>query len=101
MAHMISKFLTLAGMLVLLSGCSSFGAPDVSEPKYTAYLEMKSQQQIKRILGEPVIVRMEAPHQVWAYRTGDCSTLVYFNETGTSQYVDVRGNCQRAVAGAF
>lgn len=101
MRVMTGKNITLSVMLLLLGGCAFHRTQTAAEPKYAAHLEMKSQKQIKKIMGNPVVVREEAPHQVWIYRSGDCATLVYFNETGTSQYVDVRGNCQQAVAGLF
>lgn len=66
--------------------------------KTVVYLKGKSTSQIQRIMGKPTLKRVEEPHQLWAYRTRNCSVLVFFNAEGKSQYAEMRGQCERALA---
>ena len=65
-----------------------------------AYLSGKTPEQIQRLMGKPTVAREEKPYQMWAYRTGDCSTLIYFDAAEKSCFVDMRGGCARSVADA-
>ncbi len=95
------KYMPLLFLCLTVSACSSVPVPSeapASREKVTAFLADKSQIQIERMLGEPAVVRTESPYQLWAYQTNNCSTLIYFDQSGQSQYVDVRGPCSKTVA---
>lgn len=96
------KIVFLMG-LMLLAGCAGTdeNAARLAQRERLSYLSGKSENQIRRVLGTPVLTRTEEPYQLWAYRTAGCSTLVYFDTTGQSQFVDVRGDCRQMLARAF
>lgn len=95
------KYVLLCFFCLTVTACVTAPVPDASpasREKVTAFLADKSQIQIERLLGEPTVSRTESPYQLWAYQTNNCSTLIYFDDSGRSQYVDVRGPCTHTVA---
>lgn len=97
------KKIVLLLICVLCVGCSAINRVVVqrkSPDQKVAYLTGKTQYQIQQIMGMPIMDRTEGSHQMWAYRTGECSTLIYFDTTKKSSFVDMRGECSRSVADA-
>ena len=76
------------GLLIfgLLSACS-FRPPIGDE------LTNKPQSYITSRLGKPVVQRTEAPYQMWSYRNGKCSILVYYDADNIARFVDFAGDC--------
>ena len=65
--------------------------------KKVVYLNGKTEKQIKRVMGNPILTRREEPNEFWVYRNNECSTLIYFDEKKTSAYAEMRGKCQRVL----
>ncbi len=65
----------------------------VVKPPIADKLIHQDQAAVRKMMGEPTVVRTEAPYQMWGWRSEECSTVVFFDETGVSQYVDFSGKC--------
>ena len=63
------------------------------KPPIADKLISRDRAAVRKIMGEPTVVRTEAPYQMWGWRSGECSTVVFFDESGLSQYVDFSGKC--------
>jgi len=88
-------------MVGMLTACARVpvGNPNVmAQVKPVSYLSGKNQQQVKRVMGQPVAQRMEEPNQLWSYYDKGCSTLVYFDAQGVCQHAEMRGTCERRLA---
>ncbi len=97
------KKICLILLCFMCVGCSTINQALVrrkTPDQKVAYLTGKTSEQIRRVMGEPTVARSETPYQMWAYRTGQCSTLIYFDATDKSCFVDMRGGCARSVADA-
>ena len=91
-------------LLVSVSACTHLpvGNTDTApKVKSGSYLSGKNQQQVERIMGDPVVQRIEEPNQLWAYYDKGCSTLVYFNAQGVCQHAEMRGTCERRLVMKF
>lgn len=89
---------------MVVGGCTHLpaGNPDMApKVKKVSYLSGKSQKQVARVMGEPVVQRVEEPNQLWSYYDNGCSTLVYFNAEGVCQHAEMRGTCERRLASIF
>ncbi len=63
-----------------------------ANPHLTA-LPSKTPEGVRSVMGEPVSIVQENNHRMWTYRNGDCTQLVFFDETNTvTDWYDV-GNC--------
>lgn len=71
---------------LFLAGCAV-------KPPIADKLISQDRVAVRKIMGEPTVVRTEAPYQMWGWRSGECSTVVFFDESGLSQYVDFSGKC--------
>lgn len=82
------------------AACATHVVPVDEQPQVTAIpkLENKTQNEVQRTMGEPVVIRAEEAVQLWAYRHADCSTLVYFDATGVSRFAEARGHCAKTLA---
>ncbi len=95
--------LYLIGMFCV-GGCTHLpaGNPQAApQVKPVVYLSGKSQQQVSRVMGKPVVQRTENPNQLWVYYDKGCSTLVYFDGQGVCQHAEMRGTCERRLARRF
>lgn len=93
------KKLWLFIFLLTLVGCATQSSySPATSAKKIVYLKGKSTSQIKKIMGKPALKRMEEPNQLWAYRTNECSVLVFFDANGKSQYAETRGICEHLLA---
>ena len=74
-------------LFFLLTGCSFSRGLEIEN------LKGKSAQDVQESYGEPVIVRHEEDKQMWAYKTGECHRLIFFDATQTVQFAESRGSC--------
>lgn len=69
-----SRPLTLVGpaiaIIVLLSGCRA--TPPPSDPVHSASILGLDGGAVRKLLGEPGLIRHEEPAEVWQYRTASC-----------------------------
>lgn len=72
--------------LFLLSACTF-------TPKTGQELIGEKKSVVQNSLGLPTVSRTEKPNQIWSYRIGNCSLLVYFNQEDIVQFVDHSGDC--------
>ena len=72
--------------VLCLSACSF-------TPKTGQELVGQNKAFVQKNLGLPVVSRTEEPNQIWSYRIGNCSLLVYLNQEGLVQFVDHAGDC--------
>lgn len=85
--------------LLFLTGCAS--NDDVFQGR--AHMDVRQENELKGLsmrgvekkLGNPIVKRSEDPNSLWTYRYGDCTTLVYFNESKRVSYAETRGTCPR------
>ena len=85
--------------LLMLVGCATQNAySPATSAKKIVYLKGKTTSQIRKLMGKPALKRTEEPNQLWAYRTNECSVLVFFDAKGKSQYAETRGVCERMLA---
>lgn len=97
----MKKIFFLFLFCLTLSACQSAhqgGGLKKQPPRKIVYLKGKSQSQVKRVMGKPVIVREETPYQLWSYRFNNCSTLIFFGPDLKSAYAETRGDCDKIVA---
>ena len=73
--------------LLLLSGCAFSGGIELKD------LKGKTVSDVQKSYGEPVIIRHEGDKQMWVYREGQCSHLIFFDATQTVQFAESRGAC--------
>lgn len=72
--------------LLLLSACA-YRSP------WADKLAGHDETYVIQALGKPTVRRTESPNQIWAYKTGTCSTLIYFDDNGRVRFVDTSGDC--------
>ena len=70
----------------IVSGCTFYS-------RSTSNLIGLTDKQILWRFKEPTVIRTEGSYQLWSYRQNNCSTLLYFDETKTVQFVDFSGDC--------
>ena len=73
-------------LFFILSGCTFY-------PHSASDLIGLTDYQITRRFKEPTVIRTEGTYQLWSYRKNNCTTLLYFDETKTVQFVDFSGDC--------
>ncbi len=56
--------------IVLLSGCQA--APPPPDPIHSASILGLDSGAVRKLLGEPGLIRRETPAEVWQYRTASC-----------------------------
>lgn len=92
----------LLSLMFLLTACSTphhvFKGQRHLPVRQESNLVGKSAMQIKKSMGAPLMVRKEDPNQVWTYRTGNCTTLVYLDKNEKVCYAESRGTCSTAIA---
>lgn len=90
------------GLIFLLTGCTSshqvFKNQNHLPVQQETGLIGKSAVQIKNGMGAPLIIRTEDPNQVWTYRRGNCTTLLYFDKNEKVCFAESRGTCLNMVA---
>jgi hypothetical protein len=66
----------------LLSACQ--GQPGPSDPVRSAAILGLDSGAVRKLLGEPGLIRRETPAEVWQYRTADCvlDVVLYDHATG-------------------
>jgi hypothetical protein len=66
----------------LLSACQ--GQPEASDPVRSAAILGLDSGAVRKLLGEPGLIRRETPAEVWQYRTADCvlDVVLYDHATG-------------------
>ena len=74
-------------IFLLLAGCSFSRGIEMTD------LKGKQIQDIKKTYGNPVIIRHEQEKQMWAYKQGECSVLIFFDGQGIVQFAESRGKC--------
>lgn len=95
----MKKWISFFMMCCILMGCQTSKRNIPLTPKrQISYLEVKSQKQIRSLLGKPYTIRQEEPYQLWTYRKKNCATLVYFGEDNVSTYAETRGKCDQVIA---
>ena len=74
-------------LFLLLAGCSFSRSFEMTD------LKGKTDKEVEKIYGKPVIVRHENDKQMWTYKQGECSRLIFFDASHTVQFAESRGNC--------
>ena len=57
-------------IIALLSGCQ--GAPPPPDPVHSASILGLDSGAVRKLLGEPGLIRRDEPAEVWQYRTASC-----------------------------
>jgi hypothetical protein len=74
------------GVIVAMSGllCACQGQPGASDPVRSAAILGLDSGAVRKLLGEPGLIRRETPAEVWQYRTADCvlDVVLYDHATG-------------------
>ena len=71
---------------VLLSGCTNA----VLGPLYN-----KPQSEVRSAWGDPTTIVSEKGQQMWSYKQGECTKLVFFNADGYAKDGQEMGNCPK------
>lgn len=100
----MKKIITALFMLAL-SGCIANSQDkqvntilSMARPKSIGFLEGKTPDQIRDLMGEPTFVRKEDPNESWVFKAPDCAVFVFFNETGIATFTESKGSCDKKVA---
>ena len=73
-------------IIALLSGCQ--GAPPPSDPVHSASILGLDSGAVRKLLGEPGLIRREEPAEVWQYRTASCVLdVVLYNQASGPRVV--------------
>jgi len=69
-------------IIALLSGCES--APPPPDPVHSASMLGLDSGAVRKLLGEPGLIRRDTPAEVWQYRTASCvlDVVMYDQATG-------------------
>ena len=69
-------------IIVLLSGCQA--APSPPDPVHSASILGLDSGAVRKLLGEPGLIRRDTPAEVWQYRTASCvlDVVMYDQATG-------------------
>jgi len=60
----------MIALIALLTGCQA--APPRSDPIHSASILGLDGGAVRKLLGEPGVIRRETPAEVWQYRTANC-----------------------------
>jgi len=72
-------------IIVLLSGCQA--APPRSDPIHSASILGLDGGAVRKLLGEPGVIRHETPAEVWQYRTANCVLDVVLYDQASGPHV--------------
>ena len=81
------KQVCLVGLICIMTGCRTL-------PSNLSELKGKDKAFVQGSLGTPVVSRTESSNQLWGYRQGECSVLVFFDAADRVQFVDISGTCR-------
>ncbi|MBQ4472595.1 MAG: hypothetical protein II942_05090 [Alphaproteobacteria bacterium] len=79
------KYSLLCAMLLLM-GCTH---------AVLGSLYNKSQEEVHATWGEPTTIVLENKRQMWAYKRGECTKIVFFDENGDAKEGQEIGVCQK------
>ena len=78
----MNKFVLSA--CIFLASCVN---PAFKEIEGASYDEVRAQK------GTPVTIVTEKGYQMWTYRRGECSEIIFFNEKGKADDLHEFGSC--------
>ena len=71
--------------ITLLSGCAS--APPPPDPVHSASILGLDSGAVRKLLGEPGLIRRDTPAEVWQYRTASCVLDVVMYDQASGPHV--------------